>query len=196
MKPDPIPVLFFRHGLTAGNLGGRYVGATDEPLHPKGREALLRLRASFSECGITLPETVYASPLLRCRESAELLFPGVPVTVVPDFRECAFGAFEYRNFAELDGDPAYQAYVDSGGTLAFPGGEEPAAFRKRCREAFLANVPVRRTASVVHGGTVMAVLDAFSEPHRDYFDWQVKNACGFSGFWNPGEQTLTGLRPI
>ena len=32
---------------------------------------------------------------------------------------------------------------------------------------------------VVHGGTIMAVLDRFSEPHRDYYDWQIGNAEGF-----------------
>ena len=49
MKPSKIPVLLIRHGFTAGNLEGRYVGSTDEPLIPKGREALLRLRASFCQ---------------------------------------------------------------------------------------------------------------------------------------------------
>lgn len=196
MKPSKIPVLLIRHGFTAGNLEGRYVGSTDEPLIPKGREALLRLRASLKERGIPFPETVYTSPLLRCRESAELLFPRVPLTAVPDFRECAFGEFEYKNYEELNGDPAYQAWIDSGGELAFPGGEEPSAFRRRCREAFLAHSPEQPAAYVVHGGTIMAVLDSFSDPHRDYFDWQVKNACGFSGIWNPGEQTLTNLKPL
>lgn len=32
---------------------------------------------------------------------------------------------------------------------------------------------------VVHGGTIMAILDAFARPHRDYFDWQVSTACGY-----------------
>ena len=32
---------------------------------------------------------------------------------------------------------------------------------------------------VVHGGTIMAVLDRFSEPHRDYYDWQIRNGEGF-----------------
>ena len=32
---------------------------------------------------------------------------------------------------------------------------------------------------MVHGGTIMAILDAFSSPHKDYYDWQVGNGEGF-----------------
>ena len=43
-----------------------------------------------------------------------------------------FGEFEGRNYAQLNGDPRYQAWIDSGGTLAFPGGESREAFIARC----------------------------------------------------------------
>ena len=32
---------------------------------------------------------------------------------------------------------------------------------------------------VIHGGTIMSILDGFAVPHRDYFDWQVKNLEGY-----------------
>ena len=25
----------------------------------------------------------------------------------------------------------------------------------------------------------MALLDQYSSPHRDYYDWQVRNGCGW-----------------
>lgn len=74
---------------------------------------------------------LYVSPMRRCRETAAILFPGVRSTVVDDFREMNFGEFEYKNYRELNGNPSYQAYIDSGGETAFPGGESKRAFCER-----------------------------------------------------------------
>lgn len=32
---------------------------------------------------------------------------------------------------------------------------------------------------VVHGGVIMAVMEAFARPARGYFSWQVKNGAGY-----------------
>lgn len=42
-----------------------------------------------------------------------------------------FGAFEGHNYQELAGDPAYQRWIDSGGTLPFPEGESREEFIRR-----------------------------------------------------------------
>ena len=34
----------------------------------------------------------------RCLETAEILYPGIRSEIVPDFRECDFGTFEYKNY--------------------------------------------------------------------------------------------------
>ncbi len=167
-----------RHGKTEGNLSGRYIGTTDEPLCPEGIRALEDLR-------IPLPEIVYCSPMKRCRQSAELLWPEVPVTVVPDLRECDFGRFENKNYLELADDPAYQAWIDSGGTLPFPGGESMAVFKRRVLAAFdriqeeMRQKRRRRAGLLVHGGTIMAILEQYGSPKRAYFDWQVRNGEGY-----------------
>ena len=78
---------------------------------------------------------------------------------------------------------AYQAFLDSGGQTAFPGGEEPAAFKARCRREFSRIVregmEAQKVAVVCHGGTVMAILEAFCLPKRDFYSYQVANGCGF-----------------
>ena len=51
----------------------------------------------------------------------------------PLLKECDFGDFENKNYKELSGNPDYQAWIDSGGALPFPGGEDPEGFRNRCR---------------------------------------------------------------
>ncbi len=173
-------ICLIRHGATAGNLEHRYVGTTDEELTEEAARKLGAERKKYPA-----PDCVFASPMRRCLQTAELLFPGLQPQLCADLRECSFGEFEYRNYRELQGDGRYQAWIDSGGTLAFPGGESRGAFSDRCCAAF--GLCCRRAleggadmaAFVVHGGTIMAVLDRYSRPHRDYYEWQLPNAQGY-----------------
>ena len=175
-------IYLIRHGLTAGNLQHRYVGRTDEPLCGEGVQKLY--------AGLFLNEhlqTIYTSPLLRCIQTAEQLFSGCPRKVIEDFRELDFGEFEYKNYEELKDDARYQAFIDSGGAVDFPGAEPQKQFRARVRAAFASCIEEIRTADdtertdvfVVHGGTIMAILDAYAWPHRPFFDWQVSAGEGF-----------------
>ncbi|MBR7041249.1 MAG: histidine phosphatase family protein [Clostridia bacterium] len=166
-------VYLIRHGLTQGNLEGRYIGCrTDEALCGQGIKRLEELR---------MPKVrqVFISPMKRCIQTARILFPGAERIVVPDFRECDFGDFEGKNYTELNGDPAYQAWIDSGGELAFPGGESRKRFAQRCVNAF-AKLDLLASdedcAVVAHGGTVMAIMEEYARPRGGYFDFQVK--CG------------------
>ena len=189
-------VMFLRHGQTRGNLEGRYIGRTDEPLCEAGVAALA------ARPPLPRPARLYVSPLRRCRESAALLFPEEVPVAVADFRECDFGAFEGKNYAELNGDADYQAWIDSGGELAFPGGESRASFQDRCcaafarvAEALLTEAADGPAAFVVHGGTIMAILSRYGVPRKGYFDWQVKNGEGFAGELTRagGELRLEGI---
>lgn len=188
-------VSLIRHGSTAGNLEHRYVGSTDEELT---LDAVLELKENRDR--YPQPDCVFVSPLGRCVQTASLLFPEMEQTVLPDLRECDFGEFEYKNYRDLDGDPRYQAWVDSGGTLPFPGGESREAFADRCCAAFWEGC--RKAAAsgcshpvfVVHGGTIMAILDRLSSPHRDYFSWQAKNGEGY--VCGLAERFLTDIRPL
>ena len=185
-------VVLIRHSKTAGNLMGRYIGTTDEPLCEEG----IRLLENRS---YPAAELVYVSPMKRCRETAALIYPTLAQREEPLLRECDFGDFENKNYLELNGNPDYQAWVDScgengdnlvwevdsGGTLPFPGGESREGFQERCREGFVrilreAQAEKRRQIAVVaHGGTLMSVLSAFAVPEKPFYDWQVKNGRGF-----------------
>ena len=111
-------VFLIRHGKTQGNLEGRYVGSTDEPLCPLGAGELL---------GRTAPpvERLYSSPMRRCLQSAQLLYPRLAPIPLDGLRESDFGDFEYRTYEQLQDCPAYRAWIASGGRQAPPGGETP-----------------------------------------------------------------------
>ena len=62
-----------RHGLTQANLEGRYIGRSDPPLCEQGRAQLRELAAG---CEYPSVQRVYTSPLLRARQTAEMIYPG------------------------------------------------------------------------------------------------------------------------
>lgn len=169
-------IVFIRHGKTAGNIEKRYIGRTDEPLCRIGISELTVRR--YPDCDI-----VAASPMMRCIQTAEIIYPQREITKYSDLRECDFGDFEGRNYTDLCGDPDYQKWIDSGGAIAFPKGESPDCFRKRCIAAFEKAVhdhyDLRSISFVVHGGTIMSILEKYAVPKGNYFDYQVKNGSGY-----------------
>lgn len=173
-----------RHGQTAGNKARRYIGVTDEPLCPEAMEALLRQSKEMAPV-----DCVISSSLLRCRQTAALLYPSQRVEIAAQLQECNFGIFEGHNYQELANLPSYQQWLAGQCQGQIPGGELPAAFKERCCQGLLqvleAHASARRLAFVVHGGTIMAVLERFALPRRDFYDWQVPNGafvqCHYSG---------------
>lgn len=201
MKENRIQILLIRHSLTAGNLQKRYIGSrTDEPLCAEGLGLLERL--CYPQADI-----VYASPMKRCTETAECIWPEAKgrIRLIEELRECDFGDFENKSYEELNGNPYYQAWIDSGGQLPFPNGESMEDFKSRCVRGFekiLKELPLLKaeaeirqsrfftatgterdgpfTAAVaVHGGTIMAVMERYGYPEKGYFDYQVKNGRGY-----------------
>lgn len=181
-------IIFIRHGKTVGNLEGRYIGATDESLCEKGITEIKTM--NYPDV-----QQVVCSPLKRCTETAELIYPRVIPIVYGDLRECDFGDFENKNYLELSGNPDYQRWVDSNGKLPFPNGESHVQFKARCISAFdrqLVNSRNKDTAFVVHGGTIMAILEKYAVPKGSFYDFQVKNGCGFITEFDGKSLIITG----
>lgn len=91
-----IKLWLIRHGKTEGNKLARYIGTTDEPLCQEGIEFLKKM-------DYPKVQEIYVSPLRRCVQTAEILFPEKPVHIIEELAECDFGEFENKNYKELDG---------------------------------------------------------------------------------------------
>lgn len=89
MKGYRISVI--RHGRTAANDKGIYIGRTDFPLSDKGAAELAGKMDEFRYPNVA---RVYSSPLRRCTETAEILFPDVQIQTVDNLIEMDFGTFE------------------------------------------------------------------------------------------------------
>lgn len=175
-------VYLIRHLKTKGNMEGRYIGSTDEPLlyNQELYDAVARCKA-----GLPAVEALIVSPMKRCRETAQLLFADMEQTICENLRELYFGLFENHNYEELKDLPEYQQWIESRGKAPFPQGEPQDQFMERCSDAFCGQIAQgikdgkETIAFVVHGGVIMLLMALFSGEERDLYDWQVENCGGY-----------------
>jgi len=188
-----INLTLIRHGKTPSNREHRYLGVTEEALSGEGRKQLEILAEKDI---LKKPWLLFISPMLRCQESAGILFPGKKAYPIEEWREMNFGAYEGKNYEDLKNDSYYQKWIDSNGTLPFPEGESQQEYIKRCHRGLLTATKIieekiarevaenqmtesrhRNITAVVHGGTIMALLHILAG--GNYFDYQVKNGGGY-----------------
>lgn len=127
-------IVLARHGRTEWHHGNRYTGSTDLPIDAVGRqqaELLAEWAAGFA------PAALWASPMLRARQTAEPVAAALGLTPVLDarLREVDFGSAEGRRLAELPPAVAKAFELDPVANH-FPGGEDPAAAAARVVEVF------------------------------------------------------------
>lgn len=177
---NKITMAFIRHGETASNRRKSYLGWTDEPLSEDGCEMLLRNRKNYPTADL-----IFTSPMLRCRQTKEILYKDQPYQIIEKWKEMNFGSFEGKTYFDLNGNEDYQRWIDSGGTLPFPDGESRAEFITRCKAGLLdclmeleKQVTVQeKVVCIVHGGTIMALFDSYGQ--GSYFDYQCRCGQGY-----------------
>lgn len=124
-----------------------------------------------------MTDKVVASPMKRCIQTAEIIY-GTDYEVFDDLRECGFGVFENKSYEELKNDENYKLWLESGGIIPPPEGEGKREFSERCCVCFekiIFGADCESIAFVVHGGTIMAILERFYYKKSSFYDWQIKN---------------------
>lgn len=161
-----------RHGATAANLEGRYIGWEEHPLSPEGWEQARRAAAHL--CGLELSGItgIVTSDLLRSVQTARVIQQaiGLPLRREPGLREVNFGRWSGLTYGEIEAREAerLQAWMADPEQNAPPDGESLAALRSRV----LAALPRKSGAVVVtHGGVIRAVLAHLTG--RPFWDFQV-----------------------
>lgn len=193
-------LLLIRHGMTKGNEKKRYIGITDEELSEQGKAQVCALRERLlleRMLGRMGKAYVVVSPMKRCKQTAERLnlwkaeeLVEHNCTVLVEearLRECNFGLFENKNYLELKDEPLYQKWIDSNGTMDFPEGDNLQQWKKGCVQAFDFHVKKAEEQScdqivfVIHGGSIMAIMEHYDEEKKGYYDYHVNNADGYYG---------------
>lgn len=174
---------FIRHGMTTGNEEGRYVGHQDLSLSLQGQEELEYLR---STCVYPDPAVVFTSPLKRCTETCEILFPDVKPVIIRDLIEYNFGEFEGHTAEELQEHDEFITWLSGGMDAAPPYGESNAEFGARIQSALesiidgLMKTGITEAAVVTHGGIISALMALYAIPEAPMNEWATMNGAGYT----------------
>ncbi|MFJ7934274.1 histidine phosphatase family protein [Sporosarcina sp. NPDC096371] len=172
---DRFVLTIIRHLPTAGNQERKYIGWTDEPIV-----------ATATNCQHDA-RFVYGSDLVRARQTAALYFPDAKYHADSDWRECHFGDFEGKTYADLEKEKDYRQWIDDPYTYAPRGGESLIALEKRVLSA------LKRVSNgaviVTHGGPIRLILTRFSPVEKAFWSWDIPHGSGYRLEW-PSEQAF------
>ncbi len=177
-----------RHGITQGNLNGQYIGSTDLPLCEFGKKQLSDLKEHMLYPTVG---RVYTSPLLRCTQSANILYPEMLPVIIDDLRECDFGKFEGKTIQQLKDTADYQNWISSNMRISPPNGESQRAFLERIFTGLqeiltdMMHNRISEAALVCHGGVLLNILFAFASPKRDPAQWTMEPGFGYALQFDP-----------
>ena len=180
-----------RHGKTAFNIEGRYMGRTDVELSEEGARQIKEIFDNRAEGpGYELEKlrdrqpVLFSSPMKRCLATAGIIFPGVEPIVIKTLREMDFGIFEGMKYDQLKDMPQFRDFVDSSGEIPPPEGESRESFTKRVLEGIneccrnLKDMGRDCGAVVMHGGTIMALMSHLYG--GKYYDYLPQNGGGYT----------------
>lgn len=157
--------ILMRHGETEWNRQGRVMGRHPIELTEHGR-AQVAATARFAQT--IRPDLIVTSPLVRARQSAEILAAGlgggVEIVEEAGIAEVLYGRWEGMHYHELISDPHYVTYRKSPIEHPTPGGETIPAVQARGVASvmrIMAAHPGKRIFFVSHGDIVRTVLCHF-----------------------------------
>ena len=168
-----------RHGQTEMNRRRKYQGSIDTDLNDRGiaqaRRAAQALPADI--------DALVSSSMRRALQTAEIIstHTGIPIDVMPQFRERAFGLFEglskieiKKQFPDLWKHKPLRSF-----DLAPPGGESVNEVLERVRhgiEQLRDHHPDGHVAVVAHGFIARAIRGLTTPISRDtFFDYTLAN---------------------
>jgi alpha-ribazole phosphatase len=198
---DRVVISLLRHGLTIENERSAYIGWTNSPLSPSGRENSLYLKGKLPTADL-----VFSSDLTRCQETAKILFPTKKVWPVEELREMHFGCWEGKTYEELKGIESYQKWINDPFSGSPDGGESFEEFCLRVQKGFrkvknqILQMGVPDAVIITHGGVIRYLLSTFSPQKGAFFEWRVPYGGGHQVVWTKDgfrrEETCISLQAV
>lgn len=172
-----------RHGRIDETLKGAYIGTTDVPLSETGKQELMQLDARYKYPGT---QAIFTSPLKRCTETAEILYPNQNPIVIQQLSECNFGEWEGKTADILKDEPDFEQWLSGSAEVKPPRGESNADFTRRVCLMFesivegLLKTGITECTIITHGGVIMTLLAVYGLPQAKPFEWVMDNGFGYS----------------
>jgi broad specificity phosphatase PhoE len=155
-------VYLARHGQTAYNREGRFQGQQAIPLDDTGRAQAAQLAERAADYGF---QALWCSPLLRARETADIVAAAISLEPIEDARlmETDAGDWTDLTFVEVRAQTPelFDAFAAADPSFAFPGGESFAQQELRVSAA-LRDVEAGELPALVvcHGMVIRAAFAA------------------------------------
>lgn len=174
-------VYIMRHGKTDWNALFKCQGQTDIPLNEEGRKMAREARERYKDLKY---DVCFTSPLVRARETAEIITAGRNVEIIPDDRlkEINLGIYSgEERVLERPGSPLYDFFMAPDRFTADPSMESFEALYARGKD-FVDNVlvPLKdkydAVLIVAHAAINRAIFNPYREiPVSKFWELSVKN---------------------
>ena len=169
-------IIIIRHGETEWNKTGRFQGHSDVPLSAEGRAQAEALGRNLA---VDHVDAIYASDLMRAIETAVPLAARFGREVIPDplLRELHFGAWEGRNFQDVNAESPdkMKKFYNDPECVDIPDSEPFPDFQKRIAGRVREIVHTqqgKRVIIVSHGASIRILLsDILAMPIRSI--WHI-----------------------
>lgn len=175
-------IIIIRHGETEWNKTGRFQGHSDVPLSEEGRA---QAEALGKNLVVDHVDAIYASDLTRAMETAAPLAErfGLPVIPDPQLRELNFGAWEGRNFNDVNAEnpDAMKNFYNDPEQANIPDSENFTNFQRRVAgrvREIAAQERGKRIVIVSHGASIRILLaNLLSMPIRSIWHLSQLNTA-------------------
>jgi probable phosphomutase (TIGR03848 family) len=164
-------LLLIRHALT-GATGKRLSGSTPGiHLSDDGRSQAAGLAERLGPLRLA---ALYASPLERCVETAEVIAAAtrLPIRPLPEVIEVGYGTWTGRSLAQLSRTSLWKRVQQSPSAIRFPGGETLIEVQRRsvaALDSLAARHPRGTVAVVSHADVIRLAIAHYAGVHIDLF---------------------------
>jgi alpha-ribazole phosphatase len=183
--------IWIRHGQTAENEAGRFLGHYDAPLAARGKEQAEKM--AFALAGESVGR-LFASDLGRALETAKIIAAKIGQTPVPvkELRELNFGSWDRKRYEELMVTDQHhlEKWYENPFDLSPPGGESLRQLGSRVdnwlRQKLITLERHQTIIVVTHGGPIRWFQSRWIAGDETKF-WDVPHvACGelISAVWD------------
>lgn len=137
---------------------GTIYGQTDVPVKETFLEEAELVKSKLKESEY---DTIFSSPLTRCKLLTEFLFKGREVVFDEHLKELFFGDWEGKNWNDIEQTDVAQNWFKSWQTMPVPGGESNLILQERViqwYEGVREKYENKKVVAICHGGPIKVLL--------------------------------------
>lgn len=193
-------IFLIRHGESQQNIDDVLSGITDTPLSENGKQECETLSHYFEKI---LIDHVFASPLQRAKQSAEIIFPEhkSSVQIAESLVEFNYGTYEgyQRAMYDSEQDDIIRQWVTAPSNLTFPKGGNIQEHAQKSYAGFMELVSQNEDSTIAclsHRTTIRLIIAKIIGLPLDNFRSLPCSNCGvtqitFNGEWQLNFLNLT-----